>query len=471
MGGKSIINELPNILKNGKIEVEKILNEDHNIKTEAIVVPSRERDGLFKGKISQYKEREITNRFIYGDNLYTMKSVLKGEGCSSMKGKIDLIYIDPPFLSKANYNSKIRLPLNGKTVTVEKFAYSDFWEEGVVSYLKMLYPRLLLMKDLLSDKGSIYVHLDWHIVHYVKIIMDEVFGKDMFLNEIIWNYKSGGVSKKYFARKHDTILLYSKTKNYIFNSQKEKSYNRGLKPYRFKGVEEFVDDIGWYTLVNMKDVWNIDMVGRTSKERVGYATQKPEKLLERIILSSTDENSIVADFFAGSGTTGVVAERLNRRWILSDIGTNSALTVEKRLIDMEGEQFLLQRLKGYDLVHNGELSIGEIHKKSLEDEKELISFSLEGYKIDINNIPIEEKYRKIVKDVLKENSLNLIDYISIDPDYNGDIFISRWQDFREENIYEINRFVELKVSKKDRRNIAIKVVDVFGFESKYILEI
>ena len=171
----------------------------------------------------------------------------------------------------------------------------------------MMSIRLYLMKELLSSKGTLYVHLDYRIVHYVKILMDYIFGEENFINEIIWSYKSGGVTNKYYSRKHDTILMYSKTEDYIFNPQKEKSYNRGFKPYRFKGVKEYEDKIGWYTLVNLKDVWNINIVGRSSGERVGYGTQKPEELLERIISTSSNKDSIVADFFAGSGTTGVVA--------------------------------------------------------------------------------------------------------------------------------------------------------------------
>ena len=119
----------------------------------------------------------------------------------------------------------------------------------------MLTIRLLMMKDLLAEKGSIWLHLDWHAVHYVKIIMDEIFGEENFINEIIWHYKSGGASKRRFARKHDTLLFYSKSKDYYFLAQKEKSYNRDYKPYRFKGVKEYRDEFGWYTMVNRKDVW------------------------------------------------------------------------------------------------------------------------------------------------------------------------------------------------------------------------
>ena len=161
----------------------------------------------------------------------------------------------------------------------------------------MLASRLLLMRELLSDDGVLCLHLDWHASHYARVLLDEIFGSENFVNEIIWNYKSGGSTNKRFSRKHDNILIYSRTKKFKFRPQKEKSYNRGFKPYRFKGVEEFQDDIGWYTMVNMKDVWSIDMVGRTSAERTGYATQKPKQLINRIIEAFTDEGDIVADVF------------------------------------------------------------------------------------------------------------------------------------------------------------------------------
>lgn len=158
------------------------------------------------------------------------------------------------------------------SIKVKQFAYNDVWESGIAEYLKMFCVRAFFMRELLAEEGAIWVHLDWHAVHYVKMFMDEIFGKENFINEIIWTYKSGGSTRRSFARKHDNILFYGKSKNYYFVPKKEKSYNRGLRPYRFKNIREFKDDIGWYTMVNRKDVWHIDMVGRTSKERTGYAT-------------------------------------------------------------------------------------------------------------------------------------------------------------------------------------------------------
>jgi adenine specific DNA methylase Mod len=211
-------------------------------------------------------------------------------------------------------------------------------------YLRMLAVRLFLMKELLSEDGCLWVHLDWHSVHYVKVLLDEIFGEKNFINEVIWNYKSGGVSKNYFARKHDTLLFYAKSPKYYFKAQQEKSYNRDFKPYRFKGVAEYRDEIGWYTMVNMKDVWQINMVGRTSAERTGYATQKPEQLIDRILESCTREGDLCADFFGGSGTLAAAADRMGRKWISCDIGDLSAINSHKRLVSAsrEGYRFLAE---------------------------------------------------------------------------------------------------------------------------------
>jgi len=244
------------------------------------------------------------NRLFFGDNLHVMRQ-LPSES-------IDLIYIDPPFFSGRNYNV-----IFGDKNEVRSF--SDIWEGGMPGYLVWLNARLWEMKRLLKASGSIYAHLDWHASHYVKVEMDKIFGYDHFLNEIAWCYKSGGTSKSRFSRKHDVLLFYAKSiDKCAFNYQTEKSYNRGFKPYRFKGVEEFQDEIGWYTMVGMKDYWEINMVGRTSHERIGYPTQKPEALLERVIRASSNEGDVVADFFCGSGTAPAVAQRLNRRWIGCD---------------------------------------------------------------------------------------------------------------------------------------------------------
>ena len=259
------------------------------------------------------------NLLFHGDNIDILTGLRRSE-------RFSMIYIDPPFFTGSDKEAN----MNREGSLVKETAYKDNWNT-LEEYLRALTLRIMLMRDLLRDDGLFFLHVDWHAIHYARLIMDEVFGADRFINEIIWQYKSGGSSKTRFARKHDNILMYSKTAKYKFFVPKEKSYNRGLKPYRFKGVEEFQDEVGWYTLVNMKDVWSIDMVGRTSSERTGYATQKPEKLMERIIECSTEEGDLVADFFCGSGSLGATAAKLGRRFVMADAGNLAIEVTQKRL--------------------------------------------------------------------------------------------------------------------------------------------
>ena len=260
------------------------------------------------------------NILFHGDNMEILNELRGSE-------RFSMIYIDPPFFTGADKEAN----MNRDGALVKETAYKDNWGT-LEEYLHAMALRIMLMRDLLRDDGLFFLHVDWHAIHYARLLMDEIFGQDRFINEIIWQYKSGGSSKTRFARKHDNILMYSKTAKYKFFIQKEKSYNRGLKPYRFKGVEEFQDEVGWYTMVNMKDVWSIDMVGRTSAERTGYATQKPEKLMERRIECSTEEGDLVGDFFCGSGSLGVSAAKLGRRFVMADTG-NLAIEVAKKRLD------------------------------------------------------------------------------------------------------------------------------------------
>ena len=341
----SILFELADIVKDCELKAKKLLIRESILYSEEIVQRSENTE-------------KLDNILYYGDNINAILDLLN----NGYKGKIDLIYIDPPFYTNASYSKQMEIDYLGEKKVIQYKAYSDIYKNGFKEYLEMITIRLFLMRELLSDRGSIYVHIDFRTVHYIKIIMDYIFGSEFFLNEIIWSYKSGGSSKKHFSRKHDNILVYTKTKDYIFNPQKEKSYNRGYKPYRFKGVTEYEDKLGWYTLVNLKDVWQIDMVGRTSRERIGYETQKPEALLERIILTSSDDESIVADFFSGSGTTIAVAEKSNRSWIGSDSGKSSIATIMKRLATIDS--------KAYNIINfNKDLDIGYIKYKSISYDK------------------------------------------------------------------------------------------------------
>ena len=225
---KSLLEELPKIAAEGRREVQHILERINNgtrigLQTNELVLPAKDTSGFWQGKMPEYSLRkEWFNRLIYGENLLTMQALLVGDeatGLPSLRGKVDLIYIDPPFDSKADYRTKICLPnanIEQKPTVMEQAAYSDTWKDGTVSYLRMMYPRLLLMKELLSEKGCIYVHIDWHVGAYVKIILDDIFGKSNFRNEIIWCYKTTlRVSSNNFGRDHDTILFYALNNNHI----------------------------------------------------------------------------------------------------------------------------------------------------------------------------------------------------------------------------------------------------------------
>ncbi len=254
------------------------------------------------------------NRLIWGDNLHVMRQI--------PSNSVDLIYIDPPFFSGRQYNV-----LWGDANEVRSF--NDIWEDGMPGYLTWLDARLYEMKRLLKDTGSIYVHCDWHASHYIKVELDKIFGYENFINEIIWFYKTGGMSKRWLGRKHDTIFAYSKSRSYKFNSQKEKSYLSHR--YGFSNVDILEDERGPYTMVGMRDVWDIPALRGNQPEAIGYPTQKPEEIVERIIQISTDESDVVADFFIGGGTTLAVAQRLNRRWIGCDQSRVAIAVTAERL--------------------------------------------------------------------------------------------------------------------------------------------
>jgi adenine-specific DNA-methyltransferase len=451
---KSLLEQLPEIVAKGRQTAEKILESlegRHRVglQTREWVLPAKDmaQNDLFKtvGRVSSSVTRQIEtsdvglrdeaanptyifdqawqNRLIYGDNLLAMAALLAGDDSTpSLRGKIDLIYIDPPFDSKADYRTKITLPSpsgrgaggEGKTVeleqkptVIEQFAYSDTWADGTASYLAMITPRLILMRELLSDTGSIYVHLDWHVGHYVKLVLDEVFGKDNFVNEIVWQRSSAHNDSKRatsYGTIHDVLFWVKKSSKYIWNTQfsaysdeyVQKSYNKqdclgrrfktsdltannpgyhynwkGVFPssgrywaYSFERMKEldrkeqiYYSNSGMPYLKNfeeemngvlLQDIWS-DISIAPAKERVGYATQKPEKLLERIIKGHTYQNSIVADFNGGSGTTAAVAEKLGRRWITTDLGKPACMIMRKRLIDQNAQPFLYQAIGDYQV--------------------------------------------------------------------------------------------------------------------------
>lgn len=298
--------------------------------------------------------------------------LIRGEcvsACAYLKDRgieVDLVYIDPPFASGADYAKKVYIRRNPKAAAAiaraeeeldseqlrqfEEKMYGDVWDKE--KYLNWMYENLTAIKSVMSETASIYVHLDWHIGHYVKVMLDEIFGEENFRNEIVWCYKSGGAGTKEFAKKHDNIFLYNKSSDYVFNVQKEKSY---MKEWSGENPAQtyYTDENGRYTLVNAKDYWtDIGMIATSSEERVQYATQKPEALLERIIKTSSDEGMIVADFFGGSGVTAAAAHKLNRRFIHVDVGINSIQTARDRLAAGQAEFEVLEVKDGVSLYRN-----------------------------------------------------------------------------------------------------------------------
>ena len=663
---KSLIEELPRIVNEGRREAQLIMERlssgtQIGLQTNELVLPSKDVSGLFKGSSPQIPNAfnnavgggNWMNRLIYGDNLLAMQALLAGDastGLPSLRGKVDLIYIDPPFDSKADYRTKINLPgtdiLQNPTV-LEQFAYADTWEDGTISYLRMLYPRLLMMKEMLNNEGAIYIHIDWHIGSYVKVIMDDIFGKENFRNEIMWKrgtVKGAKAVGNQYARNHDTILFYSKGANCEYNTlyipyseeyirqRYTKDDHDGRGPYTDQAIgtrskeslEEMEKDnrifitsqgkkrVKYYLSeakgIALDDVWtNIPEVNSMGSENVGYATQKPEALLERIIKASSNEGDLICDFFGGSGTTAAVAERLGRRWITCDIGKPASLVMRKRFIDQEVKPFLYQSIGDYQkeafrnnkkLKHVGDLSqvvlglygalpfspeqcndrnfgyikggrtlvmvdspnrlttaatvkraveakasllgggwekvvvlgwnfafdisqaiskykdsnvevlvippdlLDKLAKKGFKkliDDRSVrfsslqylvvkpvkISRQPEGDEIDVeldnyvllspDNIPLDEKDKEKLQDVMQRDPLSLIEYWSIDPDYDGVTFRSTWQDYRENTDNDSDPLhciykTRLKVEHKPKRKVCVKAVDVFGFESQVVMD-
>ncbi|MGI6710960.1 MAG: DNA methyltransferase [Bacilli bacterium] len=308
-----------------------------------------------KEKYGEADESEWLNKIFWGDNLQVMSHLLR-----DYRGMIDLIYIDPPFDSKANYKKKIELKgkksiYNDQNMFEEK-QYGDIWTND--EYLQFMYERLILLRELLSDKGSIYLHCDWHKVHHLRMLMDEVFGPDKFVNEIIWSYRTASGAKGEFNKQHDNILFYSKTADRNFNEQKEKSYTKakgrkaGVVNYGAADTEFFEDESGVYRWSGMRDVWDIPYINSQALERLGYPTQKPEALIERIIDASSNEGDIVFDCFMGSGTTQAVALKKNRRFIGADINLGAVQISTKRIISiLEDNNLFISMKTGFEVYN------------------------------------------------------------------------------------------------------------------------
>jgi DNA modification methylase len=333
------------------------------------------------------------NRLIWGDNKYVIPALVAEFG-----GRIDLIYIDPPFTSGQDFSYTASIPSHdGDTgeqteflkepSIIEQKAYRDTWGKGIDSFIGLMSERLTLMRELLTEHGTIYVHCDWRVNSYIRLLLDEVFGKDQFLNEIVWRRRTNTVKaiSKSFSTNTDTIFIFTKSKdNYRFNIQygeypeeymerfkyedergkyrwqvmatysaeryeelKKQNRLRQSETAKYPEFKQYVWELKGRPIENIWD--DINMINAMGGERLGYDTQKPEALLERIIKASSNEGDIVADFFCGSGTTGAVAEKLGRRWILCDISRFAIHTTRKRLLSIPGvTPYAVQNLGKYE---------------------------------------------------------------------------------------------------------------------------
>ena len=318
------------------------------------------------------------NLLFHGDNKEILSTLL----VHGFRGKIDLIYIDPPFASGADYVRKVALrgkkedlEAEGQSI-IEQTQYADIWAND--NYLQFMYERLILMRELLTDNGSIYVHCDWRMNSYLRLVLDEIFSKGNFINEITWCYRDiGSRTTSYFKRKHENLLVYSKSETWIHNIQRGKiaeSTRKRFEEYfnennqityaalkdsnpgvfaKLKGIPQDLNEV-WLDAkhgAQLTDWWtDISSLKHGFNESVGYPTQKPEALIDRIISASSNEDSIVLDCFVGSGTTAAVAERPGRRWIAADINKGAIQTTMKRLQKLPDTQrgIVHYRVNNYD---------------------------------------------------------------------------------------------------------------------------
>lgn len=324
-----------------------------------------------------------TNKLIWGDNKLILSSLANGPMREEIEkeGGLKLIYIDPPFAVGADFGFEIEIggeKAEKKQSIIEEIAYRDTWGKGISSYLSMMYERLKLMHSLLAEDGSLYLQADYRVINYLRILLDDIFGISQFKNEIIWHYQSGGRQENIFSRKHDNILFYAKSSNWIFNSNDIGEERGAIKRNNMK---KNVDEDGrvYWTIksagkiykyyedekLTPPDVWtDISHLQQKDPERIGYPTQKPEALLERIIKASSNEGDLIADFFCGSGTTAAVAEKLGRKWIAADLGRFAIHTTRKRLIGVQRE---LQK-NGKDFRAFEILNLGKYERQFFMDD-------------------------------------------------------------------------------------------------------
>lgn len=333
---------------------------------------------------TQLSPKPITNwynKLVYGDNKLVLSSLKNGPLRVQIEaqGGLKLIYIDPPFDVGSDFPMTIEIGDENSCRSpdkIEKTAYRDTWGKGSDSFICMIYERLKLMRDLLAPDGSIYVHCDWRVNSYIRIMLEELF--PFHVNEICWHYTGGGRSGKYFSKKHDSIFIYAKSKKFIFNPDQIRIPYKRSSGYAKGGI---VSRAGKKYLPHPEgtvpdDVWDIPIINPLAEERIGYPTQKPEALLERIIKASSSEGDLIADFFCGSGTLAAVAEKLGRKWIAADAGRFAIHTSRKRLLGVrDGLKKEGKPYQGFDILNFDKMALQNFYVRN--------EFARENYKAKV----------------------------------------------------------------------------------------
>ena len=347
---------------------------------------------VYEGKEGDTFEAGWRNKLIWGDNLLVMGSLLE-----RFAGKIDLIYIDPPFATGSDFSFTAQIGETGQEVekeqsAIEEKAYRDTWGRGTDSYLEMMKVRLTLLRDLLAPDGTMYVHIDWTVGHYLKIVLDEVFGRDNFRNEMVWYYTNKlGTGGNTFDKHHDNLFVYVKGQKWKHNALMRPVREQKMQPVtqKIEGHRVWLrDDQGKriYAMGNAEtkigDVWEVPYINPVASERLGYATQKPEALLDSVLRASSTEGDLVADFFCGSGTTLTVAEKLGRRWIGCDLGRWGIHVTRKRLLAVDNcKPFDVLNLGKYERQYWQGVTFGDRKDKPLTEQAlfEYLAFILKLY--------------------------------------------------------------------------------------------
>jgi DNA modification methylase len=388
-----------------------------------------------------YPDAAPGSRLILGDNLAIMSALLP-----EYEGRIQLIYADPPFFTNRRFPARVGRGEDSRRPQDWKLAdgYQDNWG-SIDEYLDMLYPRLYLMHRLLSQNGSLYLHLDWHANHYARLLLDEIFGSEQFLNEIVWVYHGPSPIRTAFNRKHDTILCYTKGKYHTFNADEVR------EPYNPNTVKTFASSrkAGFGKVPDLErgkvpeDWWYFPVVARLHSERTGYPTQKPEALLERIILASSNPGDLVADFFCGSGTTACAAFKTGRNFIASDATWRAVHTTRSRLIRSKAKSFTLERVSW----------LPELIQPAVDTAMPEIYLDPSNARIVLNSVPPN------------------LEYWEIDPDYDRQVFQSAAQAVRPLNKAELQNELKLELMpSRPERRIAVRLLYTNGDQHQTIIQ-